>query len=142
MAPDSAANHNHAFDVTNALTSLASDLPPDTVRLAEHTDGNIDGASPSLHVYGTRPDDIATTLAICNRLGAVVVPRGGGTHLHIGSPPDHVDVLLDGARHAVEWTERLAGRHDGIRGIGALEGLGCQHQRHGVAVAVYLVHPG
>ncbi len=95
MAPDSAANHNHPFDVTNALTSLASELPPDTVRLAEHTDGNIDGASPSLHVYVTRPDDIATTLAICNRLGAVVVPRGGGTHLHIGTPPDHVDVLLD-----------------------------------------------
>ncbi len=95
MAPDSAANHNHAFNVTNALTSLASELPPDTVRLAEHTDGNIDGASPSLHVSVTRPDDIATTLAICNRLGAVVVPRGGGTHLHIGAPPDHVDVLLD-----------------------------------------------
>ena len=95
MASDPVANHDRVFSVPDALTSLASELPPETVRIAERTDGNIDGASPSLHVHATRPDDVAATLAICNRLGAVVAPRGGGTHLHIGTPPDHVDVVLD-----------------------------------------------
>ena len=74
---------------------LVSELSTDVVRLANVDEDSIDGVMPALCVRAKSADVVATVLALCARLGAVVVPRGGGSHLHLGMPPERVDVVLE-----------------------------------------------
>ena len=89
MAPNPAPN---PADVQEAL---AAELPVDAVRAADPLYDGVDGIQPRLSVWADSPDAVAAALAICHRLGAVVLPRGGGTHLGLGMPPERADVLLD-----------------------------------------------
>lgn len=74
---------------------LVSELAADLIRAAISDDDLVDGVVPALCVRAKNVDVVATTLAVCARLGAVLVPRGGGSHLHLGMPPERVDVLLE-----------------------------------------------
>ena len=74
---------------------LVSELSPEVVRLANADEDAIDGVVPALCVSAKSADVVATVLTICARLGAVVVPRGGGSHLHLGTQPARVDVVLE-----------------------------------------------
>ena len=89
MAPNSAP------DSAELQQALAAELPADAVAPGDPERDAVDGAPPSLRAYVDSPAAVAAVLAICQRLDAVVVPHGGGTHLSLGRPPEQVDVLLD-----------------------------------------------
>ena len=57
-------------------------------------DRAIDGVSPALVCRPASVDEVAGALAVANRHGAGVVPRGGGTKLGLGAPPRRADLLL------------------------------------------------
>ena len=86
---------------------MAAELPDWTpcVRRRTLTLDSVDGVQPDVCARVDSPDAVAAALAICHRLGAVVVPRGGGTHLGLGMPPARVDVLLDlcGLSEVIEY---------------------------------------
>ena len=86
---------NPAPDSAELQHALAAELPPAAVRPADPARDLVDGVQPALRARVAAPDAVAAALAICHRLGAVVVPRGGGTHLSLGAPPERVDVVLD-----------------------------------------------
>lgn len=96
---------NHAPDPGELQQALATELAVDAVRPADPEGDVVDGVQPALHARVDSPDAVAAALAICQRLGAVVVPRGGGTHLGLGMPPARVDLLLDlgGLDHVIEY---------------------------------------
>ncbi len=89
MAPTSAP------DPGELQQALAAELPADAVNPGEPLRDSVDGVQPDVCARVDSPDAVAAALAICHRLGAVVVPRGGGTHLGLGMPPERVNVLLD-----------------------------------------------
>ena len=82
-------------DLADLRQALAAELSLDAVRAPDPALDSVDGVRPGLCLGVDSPDAVAAALAICHRLGAVVVPRGGGTHLGLGMPPARVDVLLD-----------------------------------------------
>ncbi len=82
-------------DLPELQQALAAELSPDATRACDLERDSIDGVRPALCARVDSPGAVAAALAICRRLGAVVVPRGGGTHLALGAPPERVDLLLD-----------------------------------------------
>ena len=96
---------NHAPDSAELQQALAAELPSDAVRPADPERDDVDGVQPALCARVDSPDAVAAALAICQRLDAVVAPRGGGTHLGLGMPPERVDVLLDlrGLNEVIEY---------------------------------------
>ncbi len=89
MAPNSAP------DTAELLEALATELSTDAVAASAPDGDAVDGVRPGLCARVDSPDAVAAALAICQRLDAVVVPRGGGSHLGLGQPPERVDLLLD-----------------------------------------------
>ena len=92
-------------DLADLRQALAAELPLDAVRAPDPALDSVDGVQPDVCARVDSPDAVAAALAICHRLGAVVVPRGGGTHLGLGMPPARVDVLLDlcGLSEVIEY---------------------------------------
>lgn len=86
---------NHAPDTGELQHALTAELPPDAVSPADLERDAVDGVHPALCARVDSPDAVAAALAICHRLRAVVVPRGGGTHLGLGAPPERADLVLD-----------------------------------------------
>lgn len=86
---------NHAPDPVDLQHALAAELPRNALGRPDPERDDVDGVRPALCARINTPDAVAAALAVCQRLGAVVVPRGGGTHLGIGAPPERVDLLLD-----------------------------------------------
>ncbi|MYA59432.1 MAG: FAD-binding oxidoreductase [Chloroflexi bacterium] len=89
MAPNSAP------DSAELLEALRTELSPHAVAAADTDCDTVDGVRSGLCARVDSPDAVAAALAICQRLNAVVVPRGGGSHLGLGQPPERVDLLLD-----------------------------------------------
>ena len=89
MAPNSGPN------TAELLEALATELSPDAVAASDPDCDTVDGVRPGLCARVDSPDGVAAALAICQRLDAVVAPRGGGSHLGLGQPPERVDLLLD-----------------------------------------------
>ena len=89
MAPNSAP------DSAELQQALAAELPTGSVAPGNPERDAVDGVRPGLRAQVDSPDAVAAALAICQRLDAVVVPRGGGSHLGLGQPPERVDLLLD-----------------------------------------------
>lgn len=54
----------------------------------------VEGKVPHLVVFPETVDSVAETLALATRMGAKVIPRGGGTKLHWGGIPRQVDIVL------------------------------------------------
>lgn len=86
---------NEAPDLPDLQQALVTELSPNAVCSSDSDRDGVDGVKPGLCARADSPDSVAAVLAICQRLGAVVVPRGGGTHLNLGAPPERVDLLLD-----------------------------------------------
>lgn len=86
---------NSALDTAELLEALSTELSPEAVARADPDGDAVDGVRPSLCARVDSPDAVAAALAICQRLDAVVAPRGGGTHLGLGQPSERVDLLLD-----------------------------------------------
>jgi glycolate oxidase FAD binding subunit len=63
------------------------------VRAGEARDA-VDGTSPRFVVEPPDRAALARALALADEHGLVVVPRGGGSKLGLGSPPARVDVVL------------------------------------------------
>ena len=89
MAPNSAP------DTAELLEALATELSPEAVVPSDPDRDAVDGVRPGLCARVDSAGAVAAALAICQRLDAVVVPRGGGSHLGLGQPPERVDLLLD-----------------------------------------------
>lgn len=89
MAPNSAP------ETAELLEALATELSTEAVAASDPDCDTVDGVRPCLCARVDSPDAVAAALAICQRLDAVVAPRGGGSHLGLGQPPERVDLLLD-----------------------------------------------
>ena len=59
-----------------------------------------------------------------------------------GRLPGHVDILLDGDRNAMQWSDRSSGRHDLIGGARRTACLVIHAHRDGVHMPIDLVHAG
>jgi len=60
-------------------------------RLAEVA---VDGAVPSVLVTAATREQVGRAIAVAEELSAAVIPRGSGTHVHIGNPPRRYDIAL------------------------------------------------
>jgi glycolate oxidase FAD binding subunit len=67
------------------------------VRNAEASDA-VGGIVPSIVVSPGDEGEVASVLSAATARGLVVVPRGGGTKIDWGSPPERCDVLLSTSR--------------------------------------------
>ena len=65
------------------------------IRTERLDDLAVDGLAPTVSVRPEEPDQVAAILAACAEIGASVAPRGAGTQLAQGHPPDRVDVVLE-----------------------------------------------
>ncbi len=98
---DEAAGGEQAPAADDVRQALAEALGPAAVRAGParsrrgEAAADVDGVRPGVLVRADSADQAAAALAVCNRLDAVVVPRGGGTHGHLGMPPAPVDVVMD-----------------------------------------------
>src|SRR5579884_1133166 len=62
---------------------------------AAHAGDAVSGVQPRLAVMPASEDEVAAVLAYANRAGLAVIPRGGGTQLALGFPPQRADLILD-----------------------------------------------
>ncbi len=69
----------------------------DNIRPAT-SDGRVAGKQPQLIVAPGDEQQIAQILKAANDAGLAVIPRGGGTKLAWGNPPQRADVILSTAR--------------------------------------------
>ncbi|MGB2593246.1 MAG: FAD-binding oxidoreductase [Candidatus Acidiferrum sp.] len=72
-------------------------LPPDSIHAATPEDA-VCGMQPRLVLEPANEQQLAATLRIANNAGLAVVPRGGGTKLGWGNPPQRADIVLSTAR--------------------------------------------
>jgi len=76
-------------------TALESVVGNDALRTgAEVQDYAIDGVAPSLVVLPADEAQIGEVLRLAAAYKATVFPRGGGSHMSLGQPPTHVDLVL------------------------------------------------
>ena len=54
----------------------------------------VDGKTPSVVAEPSTPQELAAVLRACNARGLRVIPRGGGSMLGLGNPPQGADVIL------------------------------------------------
>lgn len=86
-------------------SGLAAGLETAGVAWRELTDAErltyaIDGVQPSAICWPTTYREVAQALAVADRLGLAVAPRGAGTKVGLGNPPRRCDLIVS--------TERLA----------------------------------
>ncbi len=60
----------------------------------ERTRWAVHGVQPSLVCSPSTPEGVAAALAGCDRVGAAVIPWGGGTQQRLGLPPRQADVVV------------------------------------------------
>jgi glycolate oxidase FAD binding subunit len=67
-------------------------------------DEEVDGLHPAVAVHPSTSEDVASILVIAAEEGLAVVPKGGGTALHLGNLPERADILLcmRGVRQGIE----------------------------------------
>ncbi len=69
----------------------------DNVREATADDA-IEGVEPSLVVEPGSVEEISAVMKLAAREDLAVSPRGGGTKIHVGNPPQRLDLILSTAR--------------------------------------------
>ncbi len=74
--------------------ALQREVPPATVHPAAETDA-IAGVQPRAVVRPDEVEQVATLLRLAAAHGWAVAPRGGGTLLDLGNPPERLDIVLD-----------------------------------------------
>jgi glycolate dehydrogenase FAD-binding subunit len=73
----------------------AAHLVTDPERLAEYT---VDGIRPGAAARPETPEETAALLVAAGDAGAGVLPRGAGTHQHLGGLPSRADLVIDTTR--------------------------------------------
>ena len=84
-----------ALTAKEIAAELARDLPASRIRSGDLAALAVDGVEPSVVVRPAHPDEAASVVARCDRIGAAVTPRGGGSQMALGNIPERVDVVLD-----------------------------------------------
>ncbi|MGB7285041.1 MAG: FAD-binding oxidoreductase [Candidatus Acidiferrum sp.] len=72
-------------------------LVPDSIRPATVADA-VRGVAPRLILEPANEHQLAAVLRLANDAGLAVIPRGGGTKLSWGNPPQRADLILSTAR--------------------------------------------
>ena len=72
-------------------------LSPDSIRVATAADA-VCGVQPRLILEPSNEQQLAAVLSLANDSNLAVVPRGGGTNLTWGNPPQRADLILSTAR--------------------------------------------
>jgi len=72
-------------------------LSPDSIRAATPADA-VCGVQPRLVLEPSNEQQLASVLRLANDANLAVIPRGGGTKLTWGNPPQRADVILSTAR--------------------------------------------
>lgn len=83
--------------MTVTLPNLGAIVGAEHVRPASPGDA-VDGVHPRCVVEPGSPGELAAVLREANAAGLAVAPRGGGTKLGWGSPPERVDLVLSTRR--------------------------------------------
>jgi glycolate oxidase FAD binding subunit len=82
-------------DLTKLPDTLRSLLPGDALGLDPGEEYAVDGLTPLLVARPASQEDVALVLKAASEAGAAVVPRGAGTLMALGMPPQRYDVALD-----------------------------------------------
>jgi glycolate oxidase FAD binding subunit len=84
--------------VTDAFVEAARAIvSAEHIRAAGSEDA-VAGVQPQVVIEPTSEQELASVLRLANDAGLAVVPRGGGTKLAWGNPPNRADVVLSTAR--------------------------------------------
>ena len=77
------------------LSQLESIVGADAVRRGDELSAfAVDGLSPQAAVAPSSYEQVAEVLRYAHTEGLAVIPRGGGTHMHIGNVPGRYDIGL------------------------------------------------
>ncbi len=77
------------------LSQLESIVGADGVRRSDELSAfAVDGLTPQAAVAPSSYDQVAEVLRYAHAEGLAVIPRGGGTHMHIGNVPGRYDIGL------------------------------------------------
>lgn len=82
------------LDITSEFRAIVS---RDSIRAATAADA-ISGLQPQLVLEPANETELAAALRLADDSGLAVIPRGGGTKLGWGNPPERADVILSTAR--------------------------------------------
>ncbi len=82
------------LDIENEFRAI---LSPDSVRAARVADA-VCGVQPRLVLAPASQQQLAAVLRLANDASLAVIPRGGGTKLSWGNPPQRADLILSTAR--------------------------------------------
>ena len=85
------------MDATLAVDCFAELVGADYVRPACPSDA-IDGVVPTCVVEPSGVEEVSEVLRAASERGLKVAPRGGGTQLTLGGPPESLDIVLSLAR--------------------------------------------
>ena len=147
-----------APDLTQLTETLREVLPAKALDFTPGEEFAVDGLKPLLVARPESQARVSTVLRVARESGASVIPRGGGTLMALGMPPERYDVALDlrGLNSVVEYEpadltvtveagmeiERLASV---LRERGQMLPLGTFRDRHttiGGVLATNLHSPG
>ena len=79
-------------DLQKDLKTIVSDyIPADEATLADQT---IDGVAPDAVVAPDSVETLAAVIGFASEKGLKVAPRGGGTKMDLGMPPERVDLIV------------------------------------------------
>jgi glycolate oxidase FAD binding subunit len=84
-----------AVDLTQLTEMLREMLPARTLGFDPGREYAVDGLSPLVVVRPESQADVSKVLRAAAHAGAGVIPRGGGTLMSLGMPPERYDVALD-----------------------------------------------
>ena len=82
------------LDIENEFRAI---LAPDSIRAATAADA-VCGIQPRFILEPANEQQLAGALRLANDANLVVIPRGGGTKLGWGNPPQRADLILSTAR--------------------------------------------
>ncbi|HXJ06790.1 MAG TPA: FAD-binding oxidoreductase [Candidatus Acidoferrum sp.] len=82
------------LDIENEFRAI---LSPDSIRAATPAD-EVCAAQPRLVLEPANEQQLASALRLANDANLAVIPRGGGTKLTWGNPPQRADIILSTAR--------------------------------------------
>src|SRR5205807_953491 len=90
-------NRERAVATVAAQHDLEGILGAERVRQGTAIDA-VDGVQPRFTVEPATVEEAASVLRLCAANGLTVVPRGGGSKIHWGAPPERFDVVLSTVR--------------------------------------------
>jgi glycolate dehydrogenase FAD-binding subunit len=84
-----------AVDLTKLAETLRVLLPAEALNFDPGETYTVDGLTPLIVARPATQEDVAAVLKAASEAGAAVIPRGAGTLMALGMPPERYDVALD-----------------------------------------------